>query len=315
MDINENLIAKLKQSNEILRETYTNSHRHKDTIRQKTTITATLIRQMQSWNPDQLKNFLGGRKVAGTDGSVNQTNGAPPHVLYFFQALAKTTDGIEKWESDIYVPLIEEKEEETPAKRRSYTLAKLELESAKALIEEEDIGVMLMDGALYHYRIDAPEEWEALKKLALKKGTLLVGVSEEITTENLIKLPAFEPFARNPYSYDRDLLFGVLQPKEMVFFEDIQHKAGLTSVWMRLGATPNITGFDMLEEQSDQMAAVSDLICTLTPKEGRGIPLWLDYIDKEIRITDQLVEGMVEQYLDPAIRRQFFTKMRQDRPY
>lgn len=212
------------------------------------------------------------------------------------------------------MPLLEE-QDESSGNRRSYLLAKLELEAATRLLEAEDIRVMLMDGALYHYRIDAPEEWEALRALALKNDTLLVGVSEEITTENLVQLPAFASFAKNPYSYDRDLLFGVLNQNEMVYLEDIQHKAGLTSVWMRLGATPAITGFDMLEEQAPHMAFVGDLLCTLTPKEGRGIPLWLDYIDKEIRITDQLVEGLVEQYLDPDVRKQFFTKMRQSRPY
>lgn len=314
MDLSEEIISKLKQSNNLLRKQYSNSHSQKDLIRQNLRKSATLIRQMETISAGHLVNLLEGRKIGGADGSVNQTNGEPPHVLYFFQALAKTTDGKEQWASDLYVPLLEE-QDESSGNRRSYLLAKLELEAATRLLEAEDIRVMLMDGALYHYRIDAPEEWEALRALALKNDTLLVGVSEEITTENLVQLPAFASFAKNPYSYDRDLLFGVLNQNEMVYLEDIQHKAGLTSVWMRLGATPAITGFDMLEEQASHMAFVGDLLCTLTPKEGRGIPLWLDYIDKEIRITDQLVEGLVEQYLDPDVRKQFFTKMRQSRPY
>ncbi|MDO7285736.1 MULTISPECIES: DNA double-strand break repair nuclease NurA [Shouchella] len=314
MDLSEEIISKLKQSNNLLRKQYSNSHSQKDLIRQNLRKSATIIRQMETISAGYLVNLLEGRKIGGADGSVNQTNGEPPHVLYFFQALAKTTDGKEQWASDLYVPLLEE-QDESSGNRRSYLLAKLELEAATRLLEAEDIRVMLMDGALYHYRIDAPEEWEALRALALKNDTLLVGVSEEITTENLVQLPAFAPFAKNPYSYDRDLLFGVLNQNEMVYLEDIQHKAGLTSVWMRLGATPAITGFDMLEEQASHMAFVGDLLCTLTPKEGRGIPLWLDYIDKEIRITDQLVEGLVEQYLDPDVRKQFFTKMRQSRPY
>ncbi|AST95580.1 NurA domain [Niallia circulans] len=314
MDLNEEIISKLKQSNNLLKKQYSNSHSQKDLIRQNLRKSATLIRQMETISASHLVDLLEGRKIGGADGSVNQTNGEPPHVLYFFQALAKTTDGKEQWASDLYVPLLEE-QDESSGNRRSYLLAKLELEAATRLLEAEDIRVMLMDGALYHYRIDAPEEWEALRALALKNDTLLVGVSEEITTENLVQLPAFASFAKNPYSYDRDLLFGVLNQNEMVYLEDIQHKAGLTSVWMRLGATPAITGFDMLEEQAPHMAFVGDLLCTLTPKEGRGIPLWLDYIDKEIRITDQLVEGLVEQYLDPDVRKQFFTKMRQSRPY
>ncbi|MFB4214141.1 DNA double-strand break repair nuclease NurA [Shouchella sp. JSM 1781072] len=316
MDIHADIIHKLQESNEILKEKYAQSHRKKEPFRQKLIKEADVFRQMQHIHKEDLVRSLSGKKLAGTDGSVNQTKGESPHIIYLFQAVAKTTDGIAKWTSDLFVPLLEREEEEDGiSKQRAKRLATLELNAARTLIEEEEVAVMLMDGALYHYRIDAKEEWEQLRQSALSRGTLLIGVSEEITTENLIKLSSFDSYARNPYSYDRDLLFGMLEQNEMIYIDAIQHKAGLLSAWMRLGSTPTITGFDMLEEQSEHMSWVGDLICTLTPADGRGIPLWLDHIDQEIRITDKLVEGLVEQYVDEDIRKQFYVKMRTERPY
>ncbi|GAF22097.1 MULTISPECIES: DNA double-strand break repair nuclease NurA [Shouchella] len=317
MDIHADVIVKLQESNQRLKDTYAQSSRNKDLIRQKLTKEANVFRQMKRLSTDDLVRALAGRKLAGTDGSVNQTKGEAPHIIYLFQAVAKATDGRAEWESDLFIPLLEREddEEETISKQRAKRLAVLELKAARSLIEADDIAVMLMDGALYHYRIDAKEEWEELRDSALKRNTLLIGVSEEITTENLITLASFETYARNPYSYDRDLLFGMLDQNEMIYIDTIQHKAGLLSTWMRLGATPSITGFDMLEEQREHLNWIGDLLCTLTPSEGRGIPLWLDHIDKEIRITDKLVEGLVEQYIDEDIRRQFFVKLRTERPY
>ncbi|KQL51613.1 MULTISPECIES: DNA double-strand break repair nuclease NurA [Bacillaceae] len=317
MDIHADVIVKLQESNQRLKDTYAQSHRNKDLIRQKLTKEANVFRQMERLSTDHLVKTLAGRKLAGTDGSVNQTKGEAPHIIYLFQAISKATDGRAEWTSDLFIPLLEhgDEEEEAISKQRAKRLAILELKAARSLIEKDDIAVMLMDGALYHYRIDAKEEWEELRESALKRNTLLVGVSEEITTENLITLESFATYARNPYSYDRDLLFGMLDQNEMIYIDTIQHKAGLLSTWMRLGSTPTITGFDLLEEQRDHLNWIGDLLCTLTPSEGRGIPLWLDHIDKEIRITDKLVEGLVEQYIDEDIRRQFFVKLRTERPY
>ena len=318
MDIEHELVEKLKNVGEKLRSSYDQGHTNNDIIRQKLEKSQSVFRQMQSLTKENLAELLDKKEIAGVDGSVNQTKGEPPHVIYFFQSLAKTTTGHEVRKSDVYVPLLDDTDDEEavqPLKWRSHLLSKLELQAAQQLIEERELSFLLMDGALYHYRIDAEEDWEKLRQMALDKGVLLVGVSEEITTENLVKLDAFSDYANKPYCYDRDLLFGVLKKGESIYIEEIQHKAGLQSVWTRFGAAPQITGFDMLEEQAYRREEISDLLFTLTPKDGRGIPLWLDYVDRDIRITDKLVEGLLEQYLDAETRHRFFTRKRSDRPY
>ncbi len=43
---------------------------------------------------------------------------------------------------------------------------------------------MLMDGALYHYRIDAPDEWEQTKKKSLgTKGSISWGLRRDYNRE------------------------------------------------------------------------------------------------------------------------------------
>jgi hypothetical protein len=319
LNLSPDLARKLEGIGNELKTIYADSTNEKEFIRQKLRDSGTYFRQMESLSTRTLSNWLNGREIAGVDGSVNQTKGQPPHLLYLFQALAKTISGHECRESDVYTPLLDTKEEieqeKQPMKWRSHLLAKIELEVAKKLMEEKDIGFLMMDGALYHYRIDAPEEWESLRLLALEKDVLLVGVSEEITTENLIKLPAFKDHARKPHTYDRDLLFGKLNRGEMIHLEDIQQKAGLSSSWMRPSSAPSITGFDLLIEQVEKRDLVSDLLYTLTPKDGRGIPFWLDHVDRDVRVTDRLVEALVEQYIDPEIKQRLFIQKRQDRPY
>lgn len=320
MDVEHEMVEKLKKVGEKLRTRYGNSKTSVDTIRQKLNSSSAVFRQMQQFSTKDLEELLQNKEIAGVDGSVNQTKSEPPHVVYFFQSLAKTTTGHEVRKSDVYVPLLDEAEHEegiTPQKFRSHLLAKLELEAAYQLIEERELSFLLMDGALYHYRIDAEEEWEKLRQLAIQRNVMLVGVSEEITTENLIKLDAFADYSskNQSYFYDKDILFGVLKKGESLYIEEIQHKAGLQSVWTRYGSAPQITGFDMLEEQAHRREEISDLLFTLTPKDGRGIPLWLDYVDRDIRISDKLVDGLLEQYVDAETRHRFFTRKRDDRPF
>lgn len=194
MDIHADIIHKLQESNEILKEKYAQSHRKKEPFRQKLIKEADIFRQMQHINKEDLVRSLSGKKLAGTDGSVNQTKGESPHIIYLFQAVAKTTDGIAKWTSDLFVPLLEREEEEDGiSKQRAKRLATLELNAARTLIEEEEVAVMLMDGALYHYRIDAKEEWEQLRQSALSRGRYLLVYQKKLQQKILLSYQALIP--------------------------------------------------------------------------------------------------------------------------
>ena len=55
------------------------------------------------------------------------------------------------------------------------------------------------------------------------------------------------------------------------------------------------------------------MIYTLTPEQGRGIPYWLDIVDNQVRVTNPLVQTLVEQYIDPEIRHRILMLKRNDR--
>ncbi|MDY7220553.1 DNA double-strand break repair nuclease NurA [Halalkalibacterium halodurans] len=316
IEISSDLIEKLTKINDILKERSTISSLEVDKIRHSLSISGAVFRQMQPLGSEMIARWLDNKQIGAVDGSVNQTKGSPPHVLYLFQALAKTLQGVETKKTDVYSPLLDSPEDETePLKWRAHILSKLELKAALDLMDQAELAILMMDGALYHYRIDAPEEWEVLRNRALERGTLLVGVSEEITTRNIGSLSPFTTMFKHQTVYDRDLLFGVLHKRESLYIESIQQKAGLRSVWMRASSSPAITGFDMLEEQAEEMNDVADFLATMTPEDGRGIPLFLDIVDREVRLSDKLVEAMVDQYLETELKERYFSQKREERPY
>jgi len=63
----------------------------------------------------------------------------------------------------------------------------------------------------------------------------------------------------------------------------------------------------MLQSQLDLAGSYIDYLYTLSPADGRGIPIWLDLVDREVRLTDVELEAYTE-LLDPQVRRVFHSK-------
>ncbi len=56
------------------------------------------------------------------------------------------------------------------------------------------------------------------------------------------------------------------------------------------------------------------LVFTLTPENSRGVPpLWLDIVDKEVKISDEIMRGLMERYMDRGIYERFFVSERDKR--
>ncbi|HHY20347.1 MAG TPA: DNA double-strand break repair nuclease NurA [Bacilli bacterium] len=309
------LVAKIIAVDKQLKGKYSNYSFSKRKMRDLLEKSFAKFRQMKKLNRQTLANFLSGKEIGAVDGSVNQTKGEPPFVLYFFQALAKTAGQVECWEHDIFSPLLKDELEsdEPQLAVKKKIQSELELIVAKRLIETANVKLLLMDGSLTHFEIDAQQEWNDLKRLALEKEVLLVGVTEEVGTKNLCKLSAFNEYGEE--LYDRDLLYGILEEGEMLYVEDAQLKKNVQTAWLRSSTSPAIIGIDVLNEQKQSMEEIADVVFTLTPKEGRGIPIILDMIDSEVRVTDKLVEALVEEYIDPALKRRLFTPKRTERMY
>lgn len=312
LKIEKELIEKIQEIDKRLTNKYLYSYNDKANIRQKIQDKLKPIRQMAKLKVDNLSNWLEKKQIGAVDGSVNASKGEGIYTLYFFQGLAKTLSGNECRRFDIYCPLVEEGDQEESKMIRTKRMSSLELLVAKQLMEEENIKVLLMDGSLTHYDIESPKEWKALKEIALEKNVLLAGISEAVGTKQIIKL---DEEWEDKFPLDRDLLFGLLEQGEMLYAKGVQAKKNVHNAWLRPSSSPAVIGVDMLNEQKDYMEELCDLIYTLTPKEGRGIPLFLDMVDKEVRITDKLVEVLIEQYITPEMRQRFFTPKRTERIY
>ena len=155
-------------------------------------------------------------------------------------------------------------------------------------------------------------EWELLVSEARTHNCILVGVIEEVATAELCSLTGLEvPGLR---IYDREFLFGLLEVGEMVALGgESAIKRNYTTVFARMGSTPQAVACDFLAEQGEFLLPAMNLIYSLTPSQGRGIPAWLDLVDREVRLTRKSMETVIMNGLDPLVRERFFTANRERR--
>jgi hypothetical protein len=315
LNVSEELKRQLQEANRELRRAYPADDFKPQRIRERLSQIGT-IAPVSKWSGKEMSAWLDGASLIGVDGSVNSTPGTHPYTLSVFQALAKGTHGEEYWDADLYIPLLEQEESTEAedlareAKQRGRILAGLEIKVAREAIRRWQPRVVMMDGSLLHFWIDHPEAWNELVAEAEVAGVLLVGVSEEIGTRALAR----RLFPERVVCADREILFGVLQPGE-VFRSDVLNPAG-TALWKAVlcsSKSPQPVGVDGLLSQKGACEKLIRLVHTLTPVQGRGIPLWLDIVDREVRVTDPLVAALVEKYIDPDLRHRLLVPKRTDR--
>ncbi|SFS87103.1 DNA double-strand break repair nuclease NurA [Marininema halotolerans] len=315
LSVSRQLKNKIIETNQELRRMYPSQVFDREQLRDQLK-TLGFFSNVEKWAGDTLEKWLEGGTLVGVDGSVNSTPGAHPHTLSLFQALAKGTRGEETWAADLYTPLLEEEEENEEgklareAKRRGSLLASLEIQVAIEAIERWKPKIIMMDGSLLHFLIDDASGWARLADAAITQGVLLVGVAEEIGTKSLAR----RLFSHSTTYSDRELLFGTLQREECYRSEAMDPPG--TGLWKAVLCStkhPQPVGIDGLLAQSEDREHLIQLVHTLTPNEGRGVPLWLDIVDREVRVTDALVRGMVEQYIDPDLRHRLLIPKRNDR--
>jgi hypothetical protein len=267
----------------------------------------------------EIEKIVSDKGIVGVDGSINSYGGIYPHYVSIIQALAKSTkkntDDILL--QDIYVPMFEEHqaEMEDESRRRS-RMSGLELKAASIAIESMEAKLFLMDGSLIHYSIDCPEEWKNFKQKALDNGKIIIGITEEVKTKDIVNAVKNIIDINDDMLYDREILFGVLEQGELLEFmytETKKSESGIRTCYARLSEDPQVIGFDFLQEQYEEGMSYSNLIYTLTPPKGRGIPLWLDIVDKEVKVTDDMVKAYVESCMGRDIIETYLNPKRNKR--
>ncbi|MBU5670047.1 DNA double-strand break repair nuclease NurA [Peptoniphilus sp. MSJ-1] len=254
------------------------------------------------------------KKTVGVDGSNNRAGGAFPHFIEIFQGLAKSTDGSELYKTDVYTPTLMPSEEDKNMSQR--LLASIEIQTALEFIDTYDLDYLMMDGGFIRYKINCLDLFRELREVCERKNIILFGVIKDIKT-NVIS----RKLELDTGIYDREILFNRLNIGEAIIINNEINKKyienelgeGFSSAFMRTSSFPGATGIDILDTQEEYLDEICNLIYTLTPHNSRGVPLWLDIVDKDVKITDEILKMMLEEYLDRDVYERFFISERDKR--
>lgn len=286
------------------------------------------IKMLEKLSESHLKDYQKKGGIVGVDGSNNRVGGAHPHFVEAYQALAKSTIYRDEplFLADIYTPLLEPErvslpieeniEDENPEDKKNIKLATIEVEAAMEAVEKFKPYAILMDGGLIRYNIYAKAKWEELRYMCEEKEIILVGVIKDIKTSIIGDRLREKHEDITASFYDRELLFGKLRYGEMVIINERVNKKGregYSSGFIRSSLAPTVIGMDILDSQKTSIEEMARLILTLTPQTSRGIPLWLDMVDKEVKISDAIMKGLMERYMDRGLYERFFISERDKR--
>ncbi|WP_138159361.1 DNA double-strand break repair nuclease NurA [Peptoniphilus catoniae] len=301
----------IRQLNSKLKSKYNNFFSmDKDNFRENILNKIGKFSTLKKLEAEELKN-LG--PVVGVDGSVNRVGGDFPHYVEIYQALAKPTRGEDLYLNECYTPLIDADEENEGSKREKL-LAQIELDAAIESVKKHKPGILMMDGGLIRYKINDKDRYLELIDTCEENGVILIGVLKELKT-NVIS----RALGEDTSIFDRELLYGKLNMGDFVEIYDELNKKfkendkELVSGFLRASNSALAIGIDILASQRSYIKDAAELVYTLTPYNSRGVPLWLDIVDKEVKITDLLIKSMLEEYLDRDIYERFFITERDRR--
>ena len=326
--ITQKLNEDLKIINVELKNRFTNSI-SKTELRHKLADNLGNFKRLSDLSVEKIVNWTGGRSVAAVDGSVNSIGSVFPYIIYMFQAQAMISDSKNEVLTEIFSPLVPEHymdlsnlaeelqtlPEQAIMQKKDHALTALELNAAIKAVQTYKPFLIMFDGGFARFERYAFQAWQEYQKLAITAGVLTVGVIEEAKSFGLAGALGLSD--DNTQVYDRELLFGLLQPGECFmpdFGKDIK-KGGYYTTFARFSQTPQAIACDFLDEQQEQAGQIMNYLFTLTPSGSRGIPLLLDIVDAEIRLSNKEMEMLVEVCLDADIREKYLIANRKRRDY
>jgi len=295
------------------------------------------ISALRHLSGEEIRSLFGDAPLVGVDGSMGSCGASFPYTVTLFRALARSTAagaaGARHWTYRVFSPLLPGHQarvqelldqglgpEAALAHIRWSTLAAMEAEAGQAALEREHPRMLLWDGGFARLEEYAPETWERLQESALRQGTVMLGVTEEIATRILADKvpeaagPEESQYQRAGRPADREWLYGMLQPGEIFQLNGapaVGPGAGKRGrVYARLAAHPQAIAVDYLTAQSGELETALNFLYTITPSRGRGFPLWLDVVDADVRITGDQLEALLTAHLDPALRELFLRPLR-----
>lgn len=273
--------------------------------------------KLETLSSREMEYLSDGRGIVGIDGSYTTYGNTHPHVLFLAQALAKCTDakndeGVKQ--SDIFtgfdVDNINSPDANTDFMRKaSMRVTQMEVEVATEALTKYNPFITMFDGGFWRLDKDAEKQWERFVNETLDKDILAVGVIEDagsydLHDKDMLNLDFFIP--------DSDILFNLLEVGEVFVIKQL-YRDKFKRAFARFSKDPLPIACDFLPEQENSILDMLRLTYTLTPNDGRGIPLWIDIVDNEVKLTREATESIVNAYIDPKLKERLFTGKRNRR--
>ena len=274
------------------------------------------IKVYDRFSVDKLKEIKQDGCICVVDGSVNRIGANYPNYVEFFQSMALLSSDQEPLiMADILCPLVDEFSERDQFQISKEKLCKTELAVAIEAVSNYDVKILMMDGTLMRYALEAEDAYTNLVNLCKDKGVLMVGVVEEVSTkiimETMISLEQ-----EIGMLFDREALFNVLDMNEGFIVDD--HKSRkedyeIEQAFIRTSKEPSVIAIDIPRINMNDFDEIISFVLTLSDENTRGVPFLLDLVDKKTRIDNKQAEILAKKYLDTEMYQSIFRSQRSKR--
>ena len=315
--ISKDLMDEVSDLNERLKNRKNVSKLSREDIRNLITNEIGKIKIYDRFSVDKLKEIKQDGCICVVDGSVNRVGANYPNYVEFFQSMALLSSDQEPFvKADILCPLVDEFSERDQFQISKEKLCATELAVAIEAVSNHDVKILMMDGTLMRYALEAEVAYTNLVNLCKDKEVLLVGVVEEISTK--IIMNTFNENNNNNVGmlFDREALFNVLDMNEGFVVEE--HKSrkeeyNIEQAFIRTSKDPCVIAIDIPSQNKDDFDKIISFVLTLSDENTRGVPFLLDLVDKKTRIDNKQAEILAKKYLDTEMYQSIFRSQRSKR--
>ena len=252
--ISKDLIDEVSHLNERLKNRKNVSKLSRKDVRDLINNKIGKIKFYERFSVDKLKEIKQDGCICVVDGSVNRIGANYPNYVEFFQSMALLSSDQEPLvKADILCPLVDEFSERDQFQISKEKLCATELAVAIEAVKNHDIKILMMDGTLMRYCLEAEDLYNDLVELCDEKGVILVGVVEEINTKIIMNT-----FNENGVNvgmlFDREALFNVLDMNEG--FVVNEHKSrkkeyDIEQAFIRTSKDPCVIAIDIPSQNMD----------------------------------------------------------------
>lgn len=314
--ISKDLMDEVSDLNERLKNRKNVSKLSREDIRNLITNEIGKIKIYDRFSVDKLKEIKQDGCICVVDGSVNRVGANYPNYVEFFQSMALLSSDQEPLvKADILCPLVDELSERDQFQISKEKLCATELAVAIEAVSNHDVKILMMDGTLMRYALEAEGLYNDLVELCHDEGVILVGVVEEISTK--IIMNTFHENGKNVgMLFDREALFNVLDMNEGFVVEE--HKSrkveyNIEQAFIRTSKDPCVIAIDIPSQNMGKFDEIISFVLTMSDENTRGVPFLLDLVDKKTRIDNKQAEILAKKYLDTEMYQSIFRSQRSKR--